>query len=146
MTTHVADELLTTVETASESLRAIDDPEAALKSTPDSWAKKEVLGHLLDSAVNNHHRFIRAQEVAELAFPAYEQAHWVKAQGYAERPWLELVELWRLYNCHLAHVIRRIPAEKLAVPCVIGSDEPVTLGYLVEDYLIHLRQHLHELE
>ena len=145
MATNVADELLNVVESAAESLRRIGDPQASLKSTPANWSKKENLGHLLDSAVNNNHRFVRAQQVEELTFPAYEQEHWVSSQGYGERPWPELVDLWRLYNRHLAHVIRLIPEERLAVMCVIGPDEPVSLGYLVEDYLVHLRHHLQEL-
>jgi hypothetical protein len=145
MAADVAGELLSVVESASESLRSISDPEVSLKSVSDSWSKKEILGHLLDSAVNNHHRFIRAQQVTELTFPAYEQEHWVSSQGYGERPWLELVDLWRLYNRHLAHIISLIPAEKLAVVCLIGTNEPVSLGYLVEDYVVHLRHHLQEL-
>ena len=145
MAADVAGELLDVVEAASESLRKMSGPEASLKSASDSWSKKEILCHLLDSAVNNHHRFIRAQEVEELTFPAYTQEHWVNSQGYEERPWPELVDLWRLYNRHLAHVISRITEEKLAVQCMIGSDEPVSLGYLVEDYLVHMRHHLAEL-
>jgi len=145
MATDVAGELLSIVEAASESLRRIGDPEASLRNAPGNWSKKEILGHLLDSAVNNHHRFVRAQEVKELTFPAYEQEHWVNSQGYGERPWPELVDFWRLYNRHLAHVISLIPEEKLAVICVIGTNEPVSLGYLVEDYVVHLRHHLQEL-
>lgn len=95
--------------------------------------------------MNNHHRFVRAQQGEQLTFPAYGQPHWVSSQGYQERPWLELVDLWRLYSRHLAHVIKLIPAEKFAVLCVIGSGEPVTLGYLVADYLVHMSQHLEEL-
>jgi hypothetical protein len=103
----VARELLSVVETASESLRTISESEAPQRNLPGSWSKKEILGHLLDSAVNNHHRFVRAQQVEELTFPAYDQPHWVSSQGYGERPWPELVDLWRLYNRHLAHVISR---------------------------------------
>ena len=142
MATDVAGELLGVVEAASESLRRIGDPEASLKNGPDNWSKKEILGHLLDSAVNNHHRFVRAQQVKELTFPAYEQEHWVNSQGYQDRSWPELIDLWRLYNRHLAHVISLIPEEKLAVICVIGTNEPVSLGYLVADYLVHMRHHL----
>jgi len=145
MTADVASELLSVVDAASESLRRMSDLETSLKSAPGSWSKKQILGHLLDSAVNNHHRFVRAQETTGLTFPAYEQEHWVSSQGYAERPWLELVDLWRLYNRHLAHVISLIPEEQLAVVCVIGTNEPISLGYLVEDYLVHLRHHLQEL-
>jgi hypothetical protein len=145
MAADVSGELLTVVETTSESLRTMSDAEASRKNLPDSWSKKEILGHLLDSAVNNHHRFVRAQQVEQLIFPAYDQPHWVSSQGYQERPWMEMVDFWRLYNRHLAHVINLIPVEKLAVECVIGSDKSVTLGYLVEDYLVHMKQHLDEL-
>jgi len=145
MANDVAGELLNVVEAAEKSLRRIGDPEASLRSAPGNWSKKEILGHLLDSAANNHHRFVRAQQVKQLIFPAYEQEHWVSSQGYAERPWLELVDLWRLYNRHLAHVIGLISEEKLAVMCVIGTNEPANLGYLIEDYLVHLRHHLQDL-
>jgi DinB superfamily len=145
MAPDVADELLSVVEAAAEALRSIDDPAASLKSSSGTWSKKEILGHMVDSAVNNHHRFVRAQEVEELTFPHYEQEHWVNSQGYGERPWPELVDLWRLYNRHLAHVISRIPEEQLAVMCVIGADEPVSLGYLIEDYVVHLKDHLQQL-
>jgi hypothetical protein len=87
MATDVASELLSVIESAAESLRRIGDPEASLRSAPGTWSKKEILGHLLDSAVNNHHRFVRAQEVEELTFPHYKQEHWVSSQGYGERPW-----------------------------------------------------------
>jgi hypothetical protein len=145
MATDLAGELLGIVEAAAESLRRMSDREASLRNAPGSWSKKEILGHLLDSAANNHHRFVRAQEIGQLTFPAYQQEHWVSSQGYAERPWPELIDLWRLYNRHLAHVIRRIPKERLALMCAIGPDKPVSLGYLVEDYLVHLRHHLQEL-
>jgi hypothetical protein len=145
MATDVAGDLLSVVEAASESLRRIGDQEASLRSAPGQWSKKEILGHLVDSAVNNHQRFVRAQEVDQLSFPAYTQEHWVRSQGYAECLWLDLVDLWRLYNRHLAHVISRIPEEKLVVICVIGSEKPVSLGYLVEDYVTHLRHHVQEL-
>ena len=145
MVADVAGALLSVVEAASESLRAIDDSEASLRSASGSWSKKELLGHLIDSAANNHQRFIRAQQVDELIFPAYAQEHWVSSQGYGEHPWPELIDLWRLYNRHLAHVISLIPQEKLAVTCVIGANEPVTLGYLLEDYVVHIRHHLQDL-
>ena len=141
----VASELVRVVEAASESRSRIGDAEASFKRDSGKWSKKEVLGHLVDSAVNNHHRFVRAQQVEELTFPHYEQEHWVNSQGYGERPWPELVDLWRLYNRHLAHVISRIPEERLAVMCVIGADEPVSLGYLIEDYVVHLKDHLQQL-
>ncbi|MPZ17270.1 MAG: DinB family protein [Luteitalea sp.] len=106
------------------------------------WCRKEILGHLIDSAANNHHRFIRAQAVVRLQFPPYQQDQWVAAQGYRERPWLELVELWRLYNQHLVHVMNRVPKESLGNECVVSPDEPSTLADHMVDYVRHVEHHL----
>ncbi|HWT01608.1 MAG TPA: DinB family protein [Pyrinomonadaceae bacterium] len=146
MATGVAEELLRVVESASERLRAVSDAEAAAASADGKWSKKQILGHLIDSASNNHQRFVRAQEGAEFSGPRYEQEHWVGVQDYASSSWAELVEFWRLYNRHLAHVIGRIPEERLGVSCRIGPAEPVTLGFVVEDYLTHLKHHLRQIE
>ena len=97
---------------------------------------------MIDSACNNHQRFIRAQELPELTFPGYEQNLWVQKNGYHESDWRELVELWFLYNQRLADVIRRIPPEELETPCTITLYETCTLGFLVDDYLDHLLHHL----
>ena len=145
MQSTVADELIQVVEGATERLRSLSDSEVSTKPAPGEWSKKETLGHLIDSAVNNHHRFIRAQEAGEFVFPEYEQDDWVSLQDYNASTWPELIELWRLYNRHLAQIIRRIPKEKLKVVCRIRPYEPVTLGYLVEDYLVHLKHHLGQL-
>jgi hypothetical protein len=106
------------------------------------WSRKELLGHLIDSAGNNHQRFVRAQLQAEMSFPPYVQDQWVAAQGYAERPWPALVELWRALNEHLAHVAARIPAAKLRHVCTVSADEPSSLGRHVVDYVDHLEHHL----
>jgi hypothetical protein len=58
----------------------------ALKPAPDRWSKKEILGHLIDSAANNHQRFVRAQGTPRLEFPGYEQEFWVATQAYASAP------------------------------------------------------------
>jgi hypothetical protein len=101
-----------------------------------------VLGHLIDSALNNHQRFVRAQLSESLAFPGYEQESWVRVQAYQDGRWPELVALWTALNAHLAHVIGRIDEEALERPCKIGGGAPVTLRYLAEDYVRHLRHHL----
>lgn len=145
MVTGVAEELLRVVESASERLRAVSDEEAAAPRADGKWSKKQILGHLIDSASNNHQRFVRAQEGAEFSGPRYEQEHWVGVQDYASGSWAEMIEFWRLYNRHLAHVIRRIPEERLSVSCRIGQDGPVTLGFVVEDYLTHLKHHLRQI-
>lgn len=146
MTQRLADEITRVVDEAASRLRTIGEAVAAAKVRPEVWSTKEIVGHLIDSAANNHQRVIRAQQTDEFAFPGYEQETWVRAQGYQERPWLELVEFWALYNHQLSHAIRRIPEAALGVTCRIGTSEPVTLRFLVEDYLVHLRHHLRQIQ
>ena len=113
--------------------------------TPDVWSVKEIVGHLIDSAANNHQRFVRAQHVPRFEFPGYEQNLWMRSQDYQSCSWRELVDFWVLYNRHLAHVVRRVPAAALDIPCRIGEDESVTLGFLIEDYVRHLRHPLSQI-
>jgi hypothetical protein len=138
----VAADLGQTIESALPKLRAISEAAAAAPRAPGKWSRKEIIGHLIDSASNNHQRFIRAQQVEALSFPPYEQNHWSASQHCNERRWADLVDLWYAYNSHLAHVMTKIPDGKLSVPCVIEEDHPVTLEFLVTDYVRHLKHHL----
>lgn len=142
----IANRLTTIVEDSATRLRELDEASASLKKAPSSWSIKEIVGHLVDSAANNHHRFVRAPVTAEFVFPNYDQDGWMAAQNYQESSWEDLVELWRLYNLHLAQVIRRVPKDRLRVECRIGPNEPETLEYLIEDYLVHLQHHLKQVE
>jgi hypothetical protein len=108
------------------------------------WSRKELVGHLIDSAGNNHQRFVRSQYQERMSFPRYVQDQWIAAQGYRERPWSELVELWRLYNRHLLHVMRRVPETAFANVCVVAEDEPSTLGHHMVDYVRHMQHHLRQ--
>jgi galactose-1-phosphate uridylyltransferase len=142
----LADELSRVVEEALVSLWSIGDEEAAERRASDKWSRKQILGHLLDSETNNRQRIVRAQSVEELVLPGYDQEAWVRAHGYAERPWSELVELWRANNRNLAELIRRVPEAAASVPCRIGGGLPMTLQAIVVDYLRHMRHHLAQLE
>ena len=127
----------------SVNLRVLNDEQAAIRpSGPDSWSRKEELGHLIDSAVNNHVRFLRASLENQYAGPPYDQDGWVRAHGYHELPWLSLLDTWRMHNELLSRVVKRIPADRLAAPCRIGSAAPVTLQFLIEDYILHMQHHL----
>jgi hypothetical protein len=134
-----------TLSTASEQLSRISESESSRIPGPGKWSRKQILGHLIDSASNNHQRFVRAQLSGELIFPGYEQESWVMAQGYQQESWSQLLELWQRYNRHLLHVMACVPADKLSCSCVIGGNQPVTLDFLMKDYLIHLKHHLHQI-
>lgn len=140
-----ADRLIKTVDSAAAWLTELDEATIRHRPSPDRWSIAEVIGHLIDSASNNHQRFIRAQEGEELVFPKYDQNVWAVKNNYHESDWAGLVALWRHYNHHLAHVIRSIPDGQLATPCRIGPSEPCTLEFLVTDYLDHLQHHLNKI-
>jgi hypothetical protein len=142
----LSDELSRTVDAAASDLRTIDDARAGSKPKANVWSIKEIIGHLIDSAANNHQRFVRAQLAGELTFPDYEQNGWVASQDYQSRPWRDLLDLWVTYNHHLAHVIRRIPDAAASVPCRLGTNEPITLTALAEHYLSHVRHHLEQIQ
>jgi hypothetical protein len=135
-------ELAHVVGVAETVLRLVGDAEAEKPILPGGWSRKQLLGHLIDSASNNHQRFVRAALQGSLEFPAYDQAGWVRIQAAEAAPWPALTALWADYNRYLAHVIARLPADKLEASCRIGTGEPVTLGFLVKDYLRHLLHHL----
>jgi hypothetical protein len=108
------------------------------------WSAKQVIGHLIDSAVNNLQRIVRLNTQPEIGLPGYAQNEWVNAQGYSERSWSELVTLWTAINLHLAHAMQRV--EKAHLEHVWNADgDKITLGFLMEDYIAHLRHHLDRL-
>ena len=150
------DELLRTVEEVGRELASIDDEMAGRKPSATAWSAKEIVGHLIDSAANNHQRFVRARWQEDLVFPGYAQDGWVEAQDYQHAPWLELISLWQQYNRHLARVMRATPPEvryrrharhnlhEIAwktVPAV----EAATLEYFMADYVGHLAHHVSQI-
>lgn len=137
----VAAALEETVDASRAPLLGIGEEAAGKRAGIDKWSKKEILGHLIDSASNNHQRFVRLQSEELLVMPPYEQNHWVRSQNYHGRAWVELVELWQAYNRHLAHVIRHMDANASGhIWRTPGKD--YRLEFLIEDYLRHLRHHL----
>ena len=151
-----AELLRESVSAALPLLERIGDEESAEPRAPGKWSPREVLGHLVDSAANNHGRFVRAQLAEDLVFPGYEQEAWVRVQAYRAAPWAELTQLWRSYNLQLARVIDAIGEDDLTRPRArhnfhqlgwrkFSESEPATLQDLIVDYVQHLRHHLEQI-
>lgn len=143
--TALGTELLRVVNWAEPRLRQVDAEESRAAILVGGWSRRQLIGHLIDSAANNHQRFVRASLQDALEFPAYEPNDWVRIQAADEADWLLLIQLWANYNRYLAHVVVRLPAAKLEVPVRVGSNQPVTLRFLAEDYLRHMVHHLDQI-
>jgi hypothetical protein len=143
----IAAALHAAIDEALKLFAGVDERRTAIRSTPDAWSAREVLGHLIDSACNNHRRFIVAQTCELARFDSYDQNAWVSAQRYHEVPWRDLVALWTAYNRLLAHVIAVTPAPTLACSAMSpDGTTQLTLGFVMEDYVQHLRHHVHQLK
>lgn len=122
----------------------IDENEFCLKPSPDKWSKKEILGHLIDSATNNHQRFIRAQ-YEDKPLIVYEQNHWNKFNFYSEIESKQIIEFWTIYNKHLLEILKRIPNENLLKECKTNDGKMFTLEFFMNDYVEHLEYHLQQI-
>ena len=132
-----------TIESELPNLRVLDSDRVSVHPKgPASWSPKQELGHLIDSAANNHIRFVRTALEAEYQGASYKQEQWVNIHGYREMPWDFLVTFWFQFNTLLAALVERVPPEKLAALCTIGDGEPVSLGFVIEDYVRHMQHHL----
>jgi hypothetical protein len=141
----LSEKLLIVIDAAEPRLLEVSALESTKPVLPGGWSRKQVIGHLIDSASNNHQRFVRAALQPSLDFPGYDQDGNVRVQAVQEADWPLLITLWAAYNRYLAHVIAHLPDSKLETVCRIGSNEPVTLGFLATDYLTHLLHHLRQI-
>ena len=139
----LSEQLSAVIRSAVPWLVTLSNAEASLPEREGKWSTKEIIGHLTDSAVNNLGRIIRLQITPE-AMPGYAQEAWVNLQHYQQREWSEVLGLWFALNEHLVWTIRHIPQPTLALPGVV-SGGPITLGYLIEDYIAHMEHHFRAL-
>jgi uncharacterized damage-inducible protein DinB len=146
-------DLTNAVDAALPRLQAIDEAATLRRPAPGKWSAREIVGHLVDSASNNHQRFVRAVFQDDLVFAGYDQDAWVEAQRYQDARWDDLLSLWAGFNRHLARVmtatseqVRRQPRARHNFDSIafrpIPATTPATLEYFMEDYVLHLRHHL----
>jgi DinB family protein len=109
------------------------------------WTRKQIVGHLLDSAANNRQRFVRAAIDGQYAGPRYAQNAWVDIHGYAYQPWGTLLNWWEAEHEILMAAVDNIPEDKLETQCLVGDDPAVSLRYLIDDYVVHQRWHLKQI-
>jgi hypothetical protein len=152
-----AEDLRRTVTAAAPRLRALTAVEAARPRARGKWSPKQIVGHLIDSASNNHGRFVRAQLADPMRFEGYDQERWVEVQQYAAAPWPELVTLWEAFNVQLARVMEAASEESRTRPRTdhalhrlawqtVPEGAPTTLEYFMRDYVGHLKHHLRQID
>jgi len=139
-----ARELERVLATSVPDLEAISDDAARVPHAPDKWTRKEIVGHLIDSASNNHQRFVRGVETRGGRFPSYDQEFCVQLQRPNDVPWPVLVGLWSNYNRYLAHVIGAMPAEAAGHSMTVGDHAAVDLLWIAVDYVEHLKHHMNQ--
>lgn len=147
------DEIKAFIESTANRLLDLSDSDVHKKINQDNWAPIEILGHLVDSACNNHRRFVLAQLKDDLIFDGYEQDRWTSSQNYFEEDWNSLVQLWKYYNYHIIHLCKQIPQNILEQKRAshnlneiswkkVDKNTPATLEYLITDYFGHLKHHI----
>ncbi|GHF92588.1 hypothetical protein GCM10017783_00460 [Deinococcus piscis] len=144
MSPHPADALATLLAAHLPALERLSEAQTSWRPAPDIWSAKEILGHLIDSAANNHARFVGGALAAGGNYAGYSQEGWVMVGGYQHRPWRELVELWATYQRQLIHLLRGVPDPAWAHALTVRG-ELLTLEELALGYVDHTGRHLHQL-
>jgi len=125
---------------------ALSELESSIRPQPHKWSKKEILGHLCDSALTNMQRFVRAQyEPQPYVMLKYAQNQWVEHMNYQNQPVSQVLNLWIALNTQALSVITTIPEDRLMYACDIGDQEIVTLDWLIEDYVAQLEHHVKQI-
>ena len=144
-----------TIATAAPRLLRISEAQSEQPRAEEHWSAKQIIGHLIDSATNNHARFVVGQLKDDLIFPGYDQDAWVAVQAYRDAPWNELIELCMLFNSQIARLMDAIPERErrkarahhnldVLAWKAVPRDEPTTLDYFMADYVGHFKHHLNQ--
>ena len=123
-------------------LEKIPSGKGEAKPAPSQWSPREELGHLLDSAANNHQRIVRAQLEDKPTMPDYDGDRWVELHHYQKRDWTELIGLWKALNQQLLAAAKAVPDSAWSRTCTIADSDPLTIEFVFQDYLEHMMHHL----
>jgi len=130
------------IERLPERLAALPHDKVETKPSPGAWSAKEELGHLLDSAANNHQRIVRTQLEEKPAMPGYDGDEWVAFHRYQQREWKTLIGLWVALNRQLLAAAEAAPDSAWSRTCTIANSAPLTLQFVFDDYVHHMLEHL----
>lgn len=130
------------LQTVPDKLAKLPKDAVSGKTSPSAWSAKEELGHLLDSAANNHQRIVRAQLEDNPAMLGYEQNRWIVVHDYQNRDWPELIDTWRALNRQLLAAAEGVPAPAWSRTLSVAGAQPVTLEFVFDDYIEHMVHHL----
>lgn len=131
-----------------ERLRDLPEDTIIVRLNRQGRNIKNLIGHLIDSASNNHQRMVRLQYTSNLQFPgfSFENEVWISIQKHQEEDWFEMLQLWKYYNLHIAHIISHMDQSWLSNEWSDGTSDPVSLRDIIFDYLAHLIMHINEIK
>ena len=136
------------INSMPEILQDFSVEELLHRPSPGKWSKKEILGHLIDSAINNLKRFTEIQFLPQpYKVISYRQNELVAINHYQELPLVHLLDLWKTINQQISYVVQNIPEDKLdyAVDPQYDNGEMRSLGWIICDYVAHLEHHLRQI-
>lgn len=143
MTENAINRLEYIIENVPSILTEISEDDFSAKPSLSKWSKKEIIGHLIDSATNNHQRLVRGQFEHNPEI-SYDQNKWNEFSFYQEIESNQIISFWTIYNRQLIEIIKRIPSQNLKKHIKVGKNL-LTIEYLINDYVEHLEHHLNQI-
>ena len=141
-------ELNSIIDDFFNKYKGLDNKITSTRLGVDKWTLKEIVGHLIDSASNNHQRFVRLQIVDELVFPGYgkDNSKWLEIEKYNELNFYDIISLWKQYNILIGNIIKGADESKLENYWIKSDGDKITLKDLMIDYVRHMREHVKHFE
>ena len=142
------DRLASNIGSLPGRISKFSSKEMLWKPAPGKWSKQEILGHLIDSAINNLKRFTEIQFLPQpYSVVSYEQNKLVIVNNYQNLPLQHLLDLYQVLNRQIVFIVRNIPVEKLDYPVdpQYESKELRTLSWIICDYVAHMEHHFEQI-